>query len=414
MGARPSVLDPRIVPRWDAAAQPKVAGSRTPLDGIDLEAFTRELEAIAAEARADMGEADLRHLRRIERIGRVAAVIGVATAWIAPNPLSIVALSFARFVRWTGVAHPVIHKGYEGLDATPHARTSAGFSKGWRRLVDWFDWIDPAAWQEEHNIQHHYRLNEEADPDLVQRNLSWLRESGMPKWLRRALVPFMAMSWKFVYYAPSTLEALARAEARRGRRQPADAAQTLQTRWSKDGTWSFLPSVNRRLWLRCWGPYFLVSFVLLPLLFTPLGAWAVASVFINSLLAEALTNVHSFLSIVPNHAGEDLYRFEGRTRGRAEFYLRQILGSTNYPCGRDSIDIVYGWLNYQIEHHLWPDLSLLQYRKIQPKVRAVCERHGVPYVQEPMWTRVRKTIDVMVGDASMPVLDTGALFKRGG
>ncbi len=57
-------------------------------------------------------------------------------------------------------------------------------------------------------------------------------------------------------------------------------------------------------------------------------------------------------------------------------------------------------------------MSVLQYRKIQPKVRAVCERHGVPYVQEPMWTRVGKTIDVMVGDASMPVLDTGALFKN--
>ncbi|MBV1859827.1 MAG: fatty acid desaturase [Nannocystaceae bacterium] len=410
MGPRPSALDARAVPPSGDAG----ATTDTPLEGVDLDAFTRELEAIVAEARADTGEADLHHLRKIERIGRIAGLIGLATAFIAPNPLSVFALSFARFVRWTGVAHPVVHKGYEGLEGTPHARTSGGFAKGWRRVIDWFDWIDPAAWQEEHNIQHHYRLNEEADPDLVERNLSWLRESAMPKWLRRALVPFMAMSWKFVYYAPSTLEALARAEARRGSKEPATAPDPLRTRWSKAGKWSFLPSVNRRLWLRSWGPYFLGMFVVLPLLFTPLGAWAVASVLINSLLAEALTNVHSFLAIVPNHAGEDLYRFEGRTRGRGEFYLRQILGSTNYPCGRDSIDIFYGWLNYQIEHHLWPDLSLLQYRKIQPKVREVCERYGVPYVQEPMWTRVRKTVDVMVGDASMPVLDTGALVRARG
>jgi len=411
MGTRQPAFDPSVTPPSGDGQQPTPAGTGTALDDVDLDAFTRELEAIAADARADMGEADLQHLRKIELIGRVAGVLGLATAFLAPNPVSVFGLSFARFVRWTGVAHPVVHKGYEGLEATPHARTSKGFAKGWRRALDWFDWIDPAAWQEEHNIQHHYRLNEEADPDLVERNLSWLRESSMPKWLRRALVPFMAMTWKFVYYAPSTLEALARAEARRGSRARPNTAETLRTRWSKDGKWSFLPSINRRLWLRSWGPYFLVMFVLLPLLFTSLGPWAVASVLINSLLAEALTNVHSFVTIVPNHVGEDLYRFEGRTRGRGEFYLRQIVGSTNYPCGRDSIDIVYGWLNYQIEHHLWPDLSLLQYCKIQPKVRAVCERYGVPYVQEPMWTRVRKTVDVMVGDASMPVLDTGALFE---
>jgi fatty acid desaturase len=397
MGTRSSALDSDAPP--------------PSLEAVDLEAFTRELEAIAADARADIGEDDLRHLRKIERIGRVAGLVGLATAFIAPNPVSILGLSFSRFVRWTGVAHPVVHKGYERVAATPEARTSSGFAKGWRRLVDWFDWIDPAAWQEEHNIQHHYRLNEDADPDLVERNLSWLRESTMPTWLRRALVPFMAISWKFVYYAPSTLDALARAEARRSSKRKTDVEATLRARWSKGGKWSFLPSANRRLWLRCWGPYVLGSFVLLPLLFTPLGPWAVASVLINSLLAEALTNAHAFVTIVPNHVGADLYRFEGRTRSRGEFYLRQIVGSTNYTCGRDSIDILYGWLNYQIEHHLWPDMSLLQYRKIQPKVRAVCERYGVPYVQEPMWTRVRKTVDVMVGDASMPVLDTGALFR---
>ncbi len=387
------------------------APSATPLDHVDLDAFVRDLEAIAKQAREDTGAADLAHLRKIERIGRVAGFLGLATAFIAPNPISVLGLSFSRFVRWTGVAHPVVHKGYDGLEQTPQTRTARGFAKGWRRLLDWFDWIDPAAWQEEHNIQHHYRLNEEADPDLVQRNLSWLRESSMPVWLRRTLVPFMAMSWKYVYYAPSTLDALARAEDRRRSRTPTDAADSLRKRWSKAGTWSFLPSTHRRLWLRCWGPYALVMFVALPLLFTPLGAWAVFSVFVNSVLAELLTNVHSFLTIVPNHVGEDLYRFEGRTRGRGEFYLRQIVGSTNYPCGRDSIDIMYGWLNYQIEHHLWPDLSLLQYRKIQPKVREVCERHGVPYVQETLRTRVRKTVDVMVGEASMPMLDTRALFE---
>jgi fatty acid desaturase len=141
--------------------------------------------------------------------------------------------------------------------------------------------------------------------------------------------------------------------------------------------------------------------VLLPALFWPLGRWAVLSVLINSVLAELLTNVHAFVTIVPNHAGEDLYRFEDRTHSRADFYLRQVLGSTNYRCGGDLVDIMHGWLNYQIEHHLWPDMSLLQYRRAQPKVREICERHGVPYVQESVWRRCRKAVAIMVGDASL-------------
>ncbi len=376
---------------------------------LDLDDFARELDELQARLRAEAGEADLRHLRKIEAWGRIAALLGYATASIAPNPIAVVGIAFGRYVRWTAVAHPVCHRGYDRLDP-PAARRGSIFARGRRRLLDWFDWIDPDAWHEEHNLQHHYRLNEEADPDLVERNLKWLRDSRLPRWLRLALVPLFAISWKFVYYAPSTLEALARAERRRTRRgrDPGELPVELELaqRWSARGLWSFAPWINKRLWLRCWAPYLLVYFVAIPLLAAPLGAWAVLSVLINSLLAEFLTNAHAFLTIVPNHAGADLYRFEGRTRSRGEFYLRQIVGSSNYRCGGDLNDVMHGWLNYQIEHHLFPDMSLLQYRRAQPEVAAICARHGVPYVQESVWRRCAKAVAIIVGDASMRVWRT--------
>lgn len=55
----------------------------------------------------------------------------------------------------------------------------------------------------------------------------------------------------------------------------------------------------------------------------------------------------------------------------------------------------------QVEHHLWPQLSALSYQKAQPEVKALCAKHGVPYVQESVWVRLRKTVDIMVGKASM-------------
>ncbi|MEM7152973.1 MAG: fatty acid desaturase [Myxococcota bacterium] len=388
-------------------------GSRAPHVGtdeaetleVDLDAFARDLDALRRELNAEVGPEDLRHLTKIERIGRACAALGYATAWIAPNPLSIFAMSTARFLRWAAVGHHVCHRGYDRIDGVAPARKGSVFARGWRRVLDWLDWMHPDAWHEEHNIQHHYRLNEGADPDLVQRNLAWLRESRLPRWLRLAVVPLMAMSWKFVYYAPSTLEALERAERRRAGDATVDAGRELEERWSQGGLRSFIPRVTARLWLRSWGPYLLLYFVLLPLLFLPLGAWAAMSVLLNSLLAELVTNVHAFVTIVPNHAGKDLYRFSTPTRRRAEFYLRQVIGSANFNSGGDLRDLMHGWLNYQIEHHLWPDMSMLQYRRAQPRVREICERHGVPYVRESVWLRCWRAVEIIVGDASMPLLE---------
>jgi fatty acid desaturase len=65
------------------------------------------------------------------------------------------------------------------------------------------------------------------------------------------------------------------------------------------------------------------------------------------------------------------------------------------------VDFLHGWLNYQIEHHLFPDLPMLKYQQIQPKVKEVCERYGLPYVQEGVFKRARRLLDIMVGKTSM-------------
>jgi hypothetical protein len=69
--------------------------------------------------------------------------------------------------------------------------------------------------------------------------------------------------------------------------------------------------------------------------------------------------------------------------------------------GSDINDFMHGYLNYQIEHHLWPSLSMLSYKRSQPLVKAICKKHGVPYVQENVFKRVKKTIDIMTGSSSM-------------
>jgi hypothetical protein len=42
-----------------------------------------------------------------------------------------------------------------------------------------------------------------------------------------------------------------------------------------------------------------------------------------------------------------------------------------------------------------------KYQQIQPKVKEICERYGLPYAQEGVFKRARRLIDIMVGNTSM-------------
>jgi fatty acid desaturase len=343
---------------------------------LDLDAFHADIEALRREIRHDVGEADLAHVRKIERWGKIASAIGFATAWIAPNPLSAAALSLGRSTRWL-MMHHVGHRGYDRVPGVAPRHTSRIFGRGWRRWIDWADWMTPEAWCHEHNTLHHASTGELSDPDLLEHNVEWVHR--LPRPVRWMLLTLLATTWRFSYYATNTME------------------HWLSRRGGTPTWWQ----TRRQLVVRCWIPYVALQFVLVPALFLPLGRWAVFSVLANSLLAEILTNLHTFLVVGPNHSGSDLYRFDDRPRDDGEYYFRQIVGSTNYATGGDLLDYSHLWLNYQIEHHLFPDVPMLQYRKVQGRVRAICERHGIPYVQESLWTRVAKMTRVFLGDEEM-------------
>ena len=118
-------------------------------------------------------------------------------------------------------------------------------------------------------------------------------------------------------------------------------------------------------------------------------------------MAEYVANLHSFMVIVPNHSAGDIYQFSTPHKTQGEFYLRQIMGSVNYKTGTDPIDFAHGWLNYQVEHHLFPNIPLSQYQKMQPIVKEVCEQHNLEYRQESVFKRILMTADLMVGKTQL-------------
>lgn len=400
----PALLDETS--RLEAASQCGPDGDG--LSAIDAKAFSADIEALHAELKADLGAADLAHLRKMVLWGRACTLLGYACAWIVPNPLAALLLGMGNVGRWSSVTHPVMHRAYDAVPGVPERYRSRTFAKGWRRYLDWLDWLHPDAWVHEHNHLHHYHTGQRDDPDLVERNAWFIRHPRMPRVLKWLVVVLLMMTWKLTYYAPNTFWALK--QHRRIRAQSAaqarlDPLPTMGTvkRWIIPGERVVLPVTpwGLEFHLRCVLPYAAVRFGLIPALFLPFGQAAWLAVLINTVLAEIVANVLTFITIAPNHTGDDVHRFDAPYRSKAEFYLQQVTGSVNYPGGTDARDFVLGYLNYQIEHHVWPDLPLLKYRQAAPRLKAICHKHGVPYIEESVFRRFGKLWSIMMGDTSM-------------
>ena len=319
----------------------------------------------------------------------------------------------------------------------------------WNRLNDWFDWMMPEAWNIEHNNRHHYCLSEMEDPDLVENNLEEIRKMDVSLPVKYLIVAINVVTWKWAYYAPNTYKELKLAGMRRRGEvriqetqlrlanspisnsghtlliapsicfplslppspQPipdhVNPTDALTIRVLLAGT-SYFYSLKEFVTVVA-GPYLLIHFFIMPAfllaveyyLGLPVGSMYKTAVG-NLFLAELLTNAHAFVAIVTNHAGDDMYRFrDGCKAYSGSFYLRQVLASVDFDYGSDVVDFLHGWLNYQVEHHLYPQLSMLSYQKCAPLVREICDRHGVPYVKQNVFWRVHKTVEIMVGTTSM-------------
>ncbi len=362
----------------------------------NLSGFSQEIDNLREEVVSSLSQSDFKHLLKIEWFGRISTLIGIGTAWIFPNPITAFLISLGQFTRWL-MAHHILHKGYDKVPGVPARYTSSNFARGWRRYVDWFDWFVPEAWDYEHNQLHHYHTGENDDPDLVERHLRFLRELKVPYFIKYIFVIVASLTWKYTYYAPNTMSVIHPSSRKRLKKEHI-AYITIKN------IFQFSNKHVRKLWLDCYLPYATYRFVLIPLLFLPLGKTAVLYAFINMLLAECITNMHSFLVIGPNHTAEDLYRYDFHYENKDQFYVTQIMGSANYNCGDEFTDYMSIWLNYQIEHHLFPDLPMSKYREIQPKVKALCAKYKIPYRQESIFKRFGKMLDVTVGKAKMPEL----------
>jgi fatty acid desaturase len=372
---------------------------------FDKQKFEHELTALAKTTREREDVDDMNHLLTLVNWTNFIGLVGLATFWYQVSIIPIVCISTYTFAKWAIIGHHTCHGGYDKVGkGTQYNRFIFG-QGGYRRFIDWFDWFLPEAWNVEHNNRHHYHLGENSDPDLVEDNMSSLRNSNLPLPVKYLVIMILMVSWKYLYYASNTYKELCihkyerktNTEVVKGR----DVSMIYSSLTRRRHWYSFLNLVYNVI-----GPYFIFRFVLLPLPLYYINRVYYTNAIINLIYAEILTNVHSFIMVATNHCGSDVCRFSTPVNlsDKGDFYLRQVTGSVNYTNGSEIIDYVHGYLNYQIEHHLFPDMTAKSYRLMAPIVKEICAKYGVIYIQENVLIRLKKTIAIFVGTESMKVI----------
>jgi fatty acid desaturase len=341
-------------------------------------------------------------------------------------PWAMMGLSISS--HWTTVSHHISHGGYMNVPISKTENTQLinkinksnynRFTYGVkvRRFLDWMDYILPEAWHCEHNVYHHYKLNEDNDPDNVQHNLELLRNLKIPNVLKYLIIIGFAFTWRLLYYSPNSYKYY---KANRIKHNMiGDDYKQLTLVGAILNEWPNWISRIEYFFLVLFPIiiYRTVAFSILYILhyyfsdiFTQTHLYNVIK---NYILADIFCNVHTFIIIVPNHAGSDLYVYRTSVTAKSdEWLLRQCISSANYMTGYYVTDYLQGWLNYQIEHHLFPSLSMYEYRLIHREVQKICKKYDVPYTCENVFRRLWKTVEIMTGQKSIPYYEGSELEK---
>jgi fatty acid desaturase len=204
-------------------------------------------------------------------------------------------------------------------------------------------------WMNKHS-RHHANPNKRgADPDIEQDTITFLEEDaaqtkGVIRWINQR------QGWLF--FPLLTLE---------GFNLHYRSVASLVTQGTRKQRWTELPMIALHF-----GLYLVPLF-----LFLPLG---MAFAFIG--VQMAVFGVYMGASFAPNHKGMMIVDADTKM----DFLSKQVLTSRNVSGGW-AMSILMGGLNYQIEHHLFPNMARPHLGRAREIVREYCEVHEVPYTE---------------------------------
>ena len=201
-------------------------------------------------------------------------------------------------------------------------------------------------WLDKHNRHHNNPNHTALDPDADLPVIAFTKEQALKK---RGVYKFIVKYQAFFFYPMLLLEGLGLRLA---------GIQYILTNKVK------YPVAEPLLMVAHFAAYFV-------LLFFFLSAWHAVLFFI---IHQAVFGFIVGSVFAPNHKGMLMVG----ENDELDFLRRQVLTSRNVKAN-PLTDFWYGGLNYQIEHHLFPNMPRNKLRETQKVAKAFCKEHSIPY-----------------------------------
>ncbi len=223
--------------------------------------------------------------------------------------------------------------------------------------------MTPSWWQDKHN-KHHRNPNQlDADGDIEVSVFAFTEEQALEK---RGLLRFVVKYQAFLFYPMLLLTSLSLLGG-----GIVYLARRERVRYPVAEVTAVVAGIAL---------YLAILFVFLP-------PWQ-AALFI--VVHRALAGLYMGSVFAPNHKGMPVLE-----PGAKLDHLRQQALTSRDVLPNPVIDFAYGGLNYQIEHHLFPNMPRNRLKDAREVVRTFCLERGITYHETGFWQSQREILGYM-------------------
>lgn len=254
--------------------------------------------------------------------------------------LIVLGIIFSFFmVQISGIQHDA---GHRAVFKSPQMNDALGL------ICGAFIAMGYSSWKFKHNIHHAHTNQEDEDPDVDLPILSFTEKQYKS---RRGIQRFLSKYQMLLYYPIGALVAF--------------SVRITSMRY-------FIIQFKKKYI----GEIIILAigiFVLyfLPFIIFPLAKSLTLFIVINVTVGFYLLNVFA-----PNHKGMPVI-----AKGQKLSFLEQQIMTSRNVIGSTITDFVYLGLNYQIEHHLFPNCPRNNLKKMTPFIKEVCKDMKLEYTE---------------------------------
>ena len=221
--------------------------------------------------------------------------------------------------------------------------------------------VEPSIWKIQHNVLHHTYTNiEDADEDIAPRYVLRLTEHQPRKWFHKYQHWYVSFFYSLLTIIWMTAKDFIKLTK----------YYKVGLVTKKETLGIFLNIVLRRV-------IFYGLFLVLPLNMLDFSAGTIVLMFVSMLMVSGLS-----LSIIfqTAHVVQGCVAVQNDEEHIKEnWYVHQLMTTSNYAIENKWITYFFGALNYQVEHHLFPNISHVHYPKISKIVSETAAEYGIPY-----------------------------------